>query len=108
MKNIFAKCFLVTALCLLLSACIIRPYKFDLKQGNVITREKVEQIHEGMSSSAVRYALGTPMLNDVFHTDRWDYIYIDKPNKGKETRRHVAIYFDDGRVTRIQHGALPE
>lgn len=93
-------------LCISLSGCIIRPYKFDLYQGNVLTREKVEQIHPGMSESQVRYVLGTPMLHDVFHTQRWDYIYIDKPRKGKEKRKHLAIYFEDGQVIRLSHDAL--
>ena len=95
-------------LCISLSACIIRPYKFDLKQGNVLTRENVEQIEPGMSATSVRYALGTPMLNDVFHTERWDYIYIDRPRKGKETRRHLAIYFEGGSVARVTHDPLPD
>jgi outer membrane protein assembly factor BamE len=94
-------------MCLALSACFVRPYKFDLEQGNVFTVDKIDQIQPGMSEEQVRYVLGTPMLHDVFHTNRWDYIYIDKPNNGKEIRQHVAIYFDNGRVDRVTRDALP-
>ncbi len=95
-------------LSLLLSACFIRPYKFDLKQGNEITPEQIAQVQQGMSQEQVRQVLGTPMLHDVFHTNRWDYIYYDKPNHGEVTRRHVAIYFNDGRVAEVTRDPLPE
>ncbi|MBI2792532.1 MAG: outer membrane protein assembly factor BamE [Gammaproteobacteria bacterium] len=95
-------------LSLLLSACFIRPYKFDLEQGNIITNEKVAQITPGMSEEQVRYVLGTPMLNDVFHTNRWDYVYYDKPRTGKETRQHIAVHFEDGRVVEVTRDFLSE
>lgn len=94
-------------LCLGLSACFVRPYKFNIEQGNIITADKLDQIQPGMSEEQVRYVLGTPMLNDVFHTNRWDYIYLDKPGRGKETRQHVAIFFDNGYVDHITRDALP-
>lgn len=110
MKTLFSifKCLAWISLCLSLSACFVRPYRFDLKQGNVITAEKVEQIQQGMSEDQVRYILGTPMLHDVFHTNRWDYIYFDRPNHGEITRRHLAIYFENGQVDHISHDPLPE
>jgi outer membrane protein assembly factor BamE len=48
------------------------------------------------------------MLNDVFHTNRWDYVYYDKPRIGKETRRHIAVHFEDGRVSEVTRDFLPE
>lgn len=104
----FSKIVSCLILSLLLSACFIRPYKFDLEQGNIITNEKVAQITPGMSEEQVRYVLGTPMLNDVFHTNRWDYVYYDKPRIGKETRRHIAVHFEDGRVSEVTRDFLPE
>ncbi len=101
------KCTLLLLLSLFLSACVLRPYKFDIQQGNVITPEKVAQIQPGMSPEQVEYVLGTPLLNDVFHTERWDYIFYEKPGYKKPTRRHLAVYFADGKVVRVSEDPLP-
>jgi len=103
----FCKILSLVFLCLSLSACFVRPYKFDLEQGNIVTADKLEQIQPGMSEEQVRYVLGTPMLHDVFHTNRWDYIYYDKPGYGPEVRRHIAIYFDNGQVDHITRDEMP-
>ncbi|MFI4938382.1 MAG: outer membrane protein assembly factor BamE [Candidatus Berkiellales bacterium] len=99
----FFKIILWLCLSVCLNACFIHPFKFDIDQGNVITADKVAEIHPGMSQEQVRYMLGTPMLVDIFHPNRWDYIYIDIPGKGKETRRHFAIFFVDGQVDHVKH-----
>jgi outer membrane protein assembly factor BamE len=95
------------SLCLFLSACFIRPYKFDITQGNLVTADTVEQLQTGMTEEQVQYLLGTPMLHDVFHTNRWDYIYYEKPGYGEPKRRHLAIYFEQGRVERITRDEMP-
>lgn len=104
----FIKVILGALLCLSLSACFIRPYKFDITQGNPLTADKVAEIHPGMSAEQVRYTLGTPMLQDVFHDERWDYVYYDKPGYKAAKRSHMAIYFEDGRVARITKDAFPD
>ncbi len=96
----FCKCFSWILLSLCLSACI-RPYKFTIHQGNIISSEKVAEVQPGMSFEQVRYVLGTPLLQDVFHADRWDYIYIEKPGYKPAARRHLAIYFNEGRVASL-------
>lgn len=101
MKNAFRLCcrgLLLVSLSVLLSGCFIKPYKFDLYQGNIITPDKIAQVQPGMSQEQVRYILGTPLLNDVFENERWDYVYVEKPGKGGEARRHLAIFFINGRV----------
>lgn len=98
---------ILAALCTVLSGCFIKPYKFDLYQGNIITPDKVAQIQPGMSREQVRYVLGTPMLNDVFETERWDYVYLERRGYSKEMRRHLAVFFDEGRVAKVTHDALP-
>ena len=50
-------------------------YSPDIQQGNVVTQEEINKLEPGMSKAQVRYLLGTPLLVDVFHQDRWDYIY---------------------------------
>lgn len=92
----------------LLAGCFVKPYRFDLHQGNIIAAEKVAQIQPGMSREQVRYLLGTPVLNDVFETDRWDYIYLEVSGKGAELRKHLAVFFHEGRVARVTRDVMPE
>jgi len=81
------------------SACI---YRIPIQQGNRLEDEAVEQIEVGMSRSAVEFLLGTPMVADPFHAQRWDYPYYFKANrKANEVRRWVVVYFEDDRVARI-------
>ncbi len=95
-------------LTLALNACFIRPYKFDLEQGNLISADKIAEVEVGMSEEQVKYVLGTPMLQDVFHTYRWDYVYYEKPGNGSPAiRSHLAIYFDRGVVDKIIRDPLP-
>lgn len=91
---------LVSALCavLVLGACnLLKPYKLDIQQGNVITQEMVDKLRPGMTRSQVRYVLGTPMVVDPFHKERWDYYYSYK--KGveavPESRRLTLLFRDD-------------
>ena len=57
---------------------LIQPYRPDVQQGNVVTREMVDQIAAGMTRDQLRFLLGTPALVSVFHQDRWDYVYLLK------------------------------
>jgi len=104
----FSRWVLLAVACSLLCGCFIKPYKFDLYQGNIITPDKVAQVQPGMSQEQVRYVLGTPMLNDVFETARWDYVYLEKPGKGPAIRRHLAVFFDNGRVAKITQDPLSD
>lgn len=90
---------LVLALfCTALSACSI--YKLSMRQGNVITQKEMNALHQGMSRSQVEATLGTPLIQDPFETDRWDYVfYYRKPN-GKVIQRTVSVYFQNGKVAR--------
>ncbi len=93
--------FALLTLCLCLGGCLIRPYQFDITQGNVITPDKISQVQPGMSEEQVRYILGTSMLQDVFHPDRWDYVYYEKPGHKKPKEHHVTIYFFHGAVEKV-------
>jgi outer membrane protein assembly factor BamE len=104
----FSQWAVLVTVCTLLGGCFIKPYKFDLYQGNILSPDKVAQIQPGMSREQVRYVLGTPMLNDVFETERWDYVYLEKRGYKNETRRHLAVFFDEGRVARVTHDPLPD
>ena len=80
-------------------------YRIDIQQGNRLEDDTVEQVEVGMSQSAVQFLLGTPMLADPFHADRWDYPYYLRRGRSSESeadRRWLVVYFEDGRVTRVE------
>lgn len=88
---------------LLLMAGCITSYKPEIQQGNVVTQEMVEKLKPGMTKSQVRFVLGTPLIADRFHPERWDYIYVYKKNVGApaETRQFTVI-FDGDALTRTE------
>ncbi|HEB82808.1 MAG TPA: outer membrane protein assembly factor BamE [Gammaproteobacteria bacterium] len=95
----------VLALSASVSSCaewLPEAHKLDLQQGNSVKLEQLEQLELGMTKAEVRQTIGTPMLTDPFHNQRWDYIYRFIPNKGFERKSLLTIYFDEnGRLKRI-------
>ncbi|MBK8386648.1 MAG: outer membrane protein assembly factor BamE [Candidatus Accumulibacter sp.] len=92
----------------LLSACssvprILNEYRIDVQQGNVLTQEMVSQLRPGLTRDQVRFILGTPVLMDMFHANRWDYFYwLKKGNSGEVDTRRFAVYFDaDGKLISV-------
>lgn len=85
---------------LLLEACV---YRAAISQGNLLKDEDLDQVEIGMTRSQVRFLLGTPMIDDPFHRDRWDYVYYLKLGRQPATfKRWVTIEFEDGVVTEIR------
>ena len=86
----------------------IQPYRPDVPQGNIITKEMVEQLRPGMTRDQVRFLLGTPLVASVFHAERWDYVYSLKRGKGTEFQtRKMAVYFKDGRLEKFEAEEMP-
>lgn len=74
-------------------------YRIDIQQGNQITQEMVDQLKPGMTDKQVRFILGTPLVRDSFHPDRWDYVYrLDKPNEPLIKKR-LTVFFEDRTLT---------
>jgi outer membrane protein assembly factor BamE len=85
-----------------------RPYRPDIQQGNFVTQEMVAQLKEGMTQEQVIFLLGTPLLNDVFHADRWDYPFRMQKGNGEITSSRVTVFFKDKRVSSFEGaGNLP-
>jgi outer membrane protein assembly factor BamE len=79
---------------ILLANCSL--YKIDIRQGNVITQEMLDQLELGMSSRKVRFIMGTPLLQDTFHQNRWDYVFsFLEGRSGKRQQQVISLYFDD-------------
>ncbi|MEZ5626835.1 MAG: outer membrane protein assembly factor BamE [Rhodocyclaceae bacterium] len=94
------------AAALLIAGCSVtdylRPYRIDVRQGNYVTQEMVSNLKKGMSRDQVRFALGTPLLTDAFHADRWDYVYRFAPGKGEPEQRVLTLYFDGDQLARVE------
>ena len=80
----------------------ITPYKPEIQQGNYVSQEMMAQIKPGMTREQVRFILGTPLLTDIFHADRWDYVYWRETEKGKRETRKLALYFNEGKLARVE------
>jgi len=90
------------AVAALLSACIT-PHHMDIAQGNIVTQEMVDQLRPGMTRSQVRFVLGTPLVTDSFHPDRWDYFYsLHKGVDAKPQTRHLTVVFRDDVLASIE------
>lgn len=81
----------------------VSEYKIDIQQGNVLTQEMVSQLRPGLTKDQVRFILGTPVLMDMFHANRWDYVYrLQKGSTGEVEMRKFSTFFDaEGRLTRV-------
>lgn len=84
-------------LTLLLASCALKPYKMDVQQGNVVTAEMRAKLKFGMTKTQVRYVLGTPMISDPFHENRWDYAYrLERDGKLMEQKRLTLNFSANG------------
>jgi len=85
----------------------LQVQKIDIEQGNIISAEQVERLEPGMSREEVRYLLGNPLLTDVFHKNRWDYVYYLKPGKSSPEQSRLTVFFEGDTVSRIEGGPAP-
>src|SRR5690606_7061705 len=91
---------LLLAAMLTLSGCV---YRIDVQQGNLLDEVDVQAVRPGMTRNQVRFLLGTPVVDDPFHLDRWDYMYYLRPGKSREARqRWLIVWFDGDTVREIQ------
>lgn len=79
----------------------ITPYRIDIVQGNAVTREQVAQIKPGLTRLQVRDVMGTPLLTDPFHADRWDYLFTLRRPGAEAQRRSVIVHFENDVVSSI-------
>jgi len=88
-------------------ANIVTPYQIDVVQGNVITREQVDLLKPGLPRQSVRDLLGTPLLQSVFHSNRWDYVFSFR-HKGEEPQlRKLTVHFKDEVLDRFDSDPMP-
>ena len=110
---------LILGFCALLGACStvndasrkfassITPYKVEVVQGNFVSKEQVEALKPGMPRQQVRDILGTPLLQSVFHADRWDYVFTMRRQGVDPQARQLTVYFKDNVLERVEGDPMP-
>lgn len=86
---------------LFLSACFVVPHKIDVQQGNYVDQEMMSKLELDMTRSQVLFVLGTPLVTDAFHPDRWDYVYLTGKAGDVDRRRGITVVFSENRLVRI-------
>ncbi len=85
----------------------VAPHHMEIQQGNAITEDSVARLKPGMTRAQVRFVLGSPMVADMFHADRWDYKYQLFQN-GKEVKNLLfTVWFKGDVLDRFEGNALP-
>lgn len=93
---------LVLATAFSLNACSSLPipqfpgvYKIPIAQGNIITQEMIDKLEPGMTRRQVIFVMGTPLVRDPYHQDRWDYVFNFQPGGGERGQERVTLYFEN-------------
>jgi len=76
-------------------------YKISIPQGNIITQDMVDQLRPGMTKRQVIFVMGTPLVRDPYHQDRWDYVYNFQPGGGERGQERLSVVFDDDQLVSI-------
>ena len=95
------KIIIFTFMLLLASCQVFTPRQFDIQQGNIITDEMVSQIKIGMSKERVQNIMGTPVLDNLFDKNRWDYVYTFRKGKRRQEKQLTTVFFRNGKVSKI-------
>jgi outer membrane protein assembly factor BamE len=85
----------------------ITPYKVEVVQGNFVSREQVEALKPGMTRQQVREILGTSLLADVFHANRWDYVFTIRRQGVEPQRRRLTVFFNGDLFDRVEGDPMP-
>ena len=86
---------------------VLEPYKMEIVQGNVVTKEQVAALTKGLTRTQVMMVAGTPLVASAFHGDRWDYTFsLQRQGKAPQLRR-ISVFFADDRMDRVESDALP-
>ena len=82
-------------------------YRINVEQGNVVTEEMVEQLRPGLNRRQVRYIMGTPLIEDSFHEDRWDYRYLLRNGNELLSETQLTLWFEGDELVRVEGADAP-
>jgi outer membrane protein assembly factor BamE len=93
---------------ILLSLCVAGCgsiiHRIDIQQGNIVAPETFAKLKTGMTRTEVRGLLGTPLLTDVFHANRWDYYFRYEQRGQFVEQNRFAVFFENEKVVRVEGG----
>ncbi|MDD5035380.1 MAG: outer membrane protein assembly factor BamE [Methylococcaceae bacterium] len=102
---------LVLIIALSASACSIERipgiYRVDIHQGNILSQEMVDQLKPGMTKRQAAFVMGTPLLQDAFHSDRWEYVYSNEPGGDERVEKKLSLIFEEDELIGIQGDFRP-
>jgi outer membrane protein assembly factor BamE len=102
---------LITSLTLVSCSTILNNlpgvYTLEIQQGNIIDQGMIDQLRPGMNKRQVLYIMGSPMLDDVFHKNRWDYLYSDQPEDEERVQKRISLFFENDQIAGIQGDFRP-
>jgi outer membrane protein assembly factor BamE len=100
--------FAAIAMLMFATACsYLAPYKIDIQQGNIVPQESVEKLKVGMTRAEVKNLLGTPLVSDIYHAERWDYVYSLRKGWTVEDQRKLTLTFEKDVLAKIEGQGLP-
>lgn len=82
-------------------------YSIDIQQGNIFNQEIVDQLRPDMNKRQILYIMGTPMLRDIFHQKRWEYIYFEQLGGQQGLQKRLSLYFEDDKLIGVQGDFRP-
>jgi len=85
----------------------VTPYKVEVVQGNFVSKEQVEQLKPGLTRQQVREILGTSLLSDVFHGNRWDYVFTIRRQGVEAQQRRLTVFFNGELLERFEGDPMP-
>lgn len=85
----------------------IKPYRIDIQQGNFLSQEMVSKLKKGMTREQVRFVLGTPLVSDIFHANRWDYVFYREVRGAPPQRQQLTVFFENDRLERVAGEVKP-
>jgi outer membrane protein assembly factor BamE len=111
MRKSFFSLSLLTSLTLVSCSTILNNlpgvYTLEIQQGNIIDQAMIDQLRPGMNKRQVLYIMGSPMLDDVFHKNRWDYLYSDQPEGEDRVQKRISLLFENDQIVGIQGDFRP-
>ena len=85
----------------------LTPYRLPIQQGNIVSAESLAKLKSGMSKNQAAQILGTPLVNDVFHANRWDYVHYLSKRGNMSEQNHIALIFEDEKLSRLVGDGVP-
>ena len=92
---------------LLLAGCMLAPHKINIQQGNYIDEAMVAKLKADMTRSQVRFILGTPLIADVFHQNRWDYVFLTGKVNNVRVQHKITVIFDGDKLKQVEGDVVP-